>query len=126
MMKSRTLAEFAIKLAEQPNAEQELKRFLGYIEAHNLSGILPQVLDHVRRLTASASSDSVLRIFSRYELTKKDIDNIRSTTGAPKDVVVEETCDPSVVGGFKATYQGHMYDGSLHHQVTRLKTTLTR
>jgi F0F1-type ATP synthase delta subunit len=58
-------------------------------------------------------------------LSEGEISDIKKLTGALEADVLVHT-DESVVGGFSATYQGHIYDGSVAHQLTRLKTTLTR
>ncbi|MFT6361081.1 MAG: F0F1-type ATP synthase delta subunit [Candidatus Paceibacteria bacterium] len=125
MIQSRTLAQTALTLLEKPNAEKQIDAFLEYLRVNNLTGILPQVLAHIGRLQSKTSEDDTLHIYSKFELSDTEVNDIRSTTGAT-DASVEQHIDESILGGFSATYKGHIYDGSLKSQVIRLKTMLTR
>ncbi|MCA9352963.1 F0F1 ATP synthase subunit delta [Patescibacteria group bacterium] len=125
MINSRTLAETAVILSQKSDAPKHIQAFIEYMNKNNLNGILPQVLDHIKRLSSKTSEEETLHIYSKYDLAKKDIDRIRTATGA-HDAHVEQHIDNSVIGGFNATYKGYMYDGSLETQVIRLKTMLTR
>jgi len=125
MIHSRTLAQTALTLLEKPDAEKHIDAFLKYLQINNLSGILPQVIAHIERLESTTSKNETLHIYSKYELSEKEVNDIQSATGA-QDAQVEQHIDDSLLGGFSATYKGHIYDGSLKSQVIRLKTMLTR
>ena len=125
MISSRTLAQTALKLTQKPDAEKHINAFLDYLKVNNLIGLLPQVIAHTKRLSAQNQSDETLHVYSKYALSSQDIKDIVSTTNAT-DAPVEQHLDETVMGGFSATYKGHIYDGSLQSQVTRFKTMLTR
>jgi F0F1-type ATP synthase delta subunit len=125
MINSRTLAHTALILLEKENAEKHIDAFLAYLTENNLTGLLPQVQQHIERLSAQKAGDETLHIHSKHYLSEGEISDIKKLTGALEADVLVHT-DESVVGGFSATYQGHIYDGSVAHQLTRLKTTLTR
>ena len=125
MTHSRTLAQTMLTLSEKQDAEKYIDAFLTYLTEKNLTGLLPQVLQHVKRLESQSSENDTLHIYSRYELTKQEIAEVAKIAQAV-DAKVISHIDESVVGGFSATYNGRIYDGSLAHQITQLKSLLTR
>jgi len=125
MIDSRTLAETAVRLSQGADAEKNIDAFIAYLSEHNLTGLLPQVLVHAQRMSNQESKDAVLHITSKYALSDAERDQVIKVTGA-QNATVEQHIDENLVGGFSATYEGHIYDGSLSHQITRLKTVLTR
>ncbi len=125
MINSRTLAHTVLKLSEQQDAENRIDAFFSYLSENNLTGLLPQMLDHVLRLQAQSSERETLHIHSRYNLNEEEISSIRKVTGAI-EAEVSTHVDESVIGGFSATYNDHIYDGSLAHQLVTLKNVLTR
>lgn len=125
MINSRTLAHTVLTLSEQENAEKNIDAFFSYLTQNNLTGLLPQMLEHVQRLQSQASEDEVLTIYARYDLNDAEVESIQKVTGAI-NAEVSQHVDESVIGGFSATYKGHIYDGSLSNQLVALKNVLTR
>lgn len=125
MINSRTLAQTVLTLSEQENAETKIEAFFSYLTENNLTGLLPQMLEHVTRLQTQSSEGQTLHIHSRYELSDAEVEDIKKVTGAI-DADIEKHVDESVIGGFSATYNGHIYDGSLANQLVALKNVLTR
>ncbi|MCI5050934.1 MAG: F0F1 ATP synthase subunit delta [Candidatus Pacebacteria bacterium] len=125
MVHSRTLAKVALEMVQKPNAEESIEAFLTYLKNNNLIGLLPQVLDHIDRITARQSESDVLQIRSKYELNNTDVSYIKKVTGA-EDAKVTQHIDESVIGGFSASYAGYLYDGSLENQVNRLRNMLIK
>lgn len=125
MVDSRTLAQTVLEIATKENSEKHIEAFINYLKTNNLQGLLPQVIGHIDRITSRLNESDVLRIRSKYELSKSDVQHIQSVTGA-KNAKVTQHVDETVIGGFSATYAGYMYDGSLQNQVTRLKDMLIK
>lgn len=125
MVDSRTLAQTVLELTTKPDSEKHIEAFINYLKTNNLQGLLPQVIDHIDRITSRKSESDVLRIRSKYELSEDDVKNIQSVTGA-KNAPITQHVDETVIGGFSATYAGYMYDGSLQNQITRLKNMLIK
>jgi F0F1-type ATP synthase delta subunit len=125
MINSRTLAHTVLTLSEEKDAEIKIDVFFEYLSKNNLTGLLPQMLEHVTRLQSQSSEDDTLHIHARYELTEEEVKNIKEVTGAV-GAEVSTHVDESVIGGFSATYKGHIYDGSLANQLVALKNVLTR
>lgn len=124
MVDSRTLAQTVLELAAKEDANKHLDTFIQYLKDNNLVALLPQVLAHIERITAQSAERQSLHIKSRYALSEAEIKHIQSVTGAIGSPVTQHI-DESILGGFSASYNGNMYDGSLENQVTRLKDMLT-
>ena len=125
MITSRTLAHTVLELGKKPDAKKQFDAFMVYLKENNLIGLLPQVLRHIHHLSLQTEEQDTVHITTRYPLTEKDRTAIAKIIGAGSNPIVEHI-DETVIGGFSATYQGNIYDGSLEHQVDKLSTMLTR
>ena len=125
MVNSRTLAHTVLELQNKPQPEKHTDAFVNYLKENNLLGLLPQVIDHIDRITERRNETDTLRIESKHELSQEDVQAIRSLTGAD-NAPMETHINEEVIGGFSASYKGYLYDGSLEHQVSRLKDMLMR
>jgi len=125
MVDSRTLAHTVLKIAAKDDVQKHIETFINYVRENNLVGLLPQVIDHIDRITTRQDESKVLRIRSKYELSDSDVEHIKNVTGADNAEVAQHI-DETVIGGFSASYAGYMYDGSLQNQVTRLKNMLIK
>lgn len=126
MITSRVLAHTALKLTQEENAEASLDAFMSYINENNLNGLLPQMQAHIKRMSAQLSEAEVLHVTTKHALSESDLNEIISIAGADSDTQIIQHTDDSVIGGFSATYKGHIYDGSLQAQVSQLRNVLTR
>jgi len=125
MTDSQTLAHTVLKIATKPNSDKHIDAFINYLKTNNLQGLLPQVINHIHRITLRQNESEILRIRSKYQLSELDVQYIQSVTRA-ENALVTQHVDETVIGGFSATYAGYMYDGSLQNQVTRLKDMLIK
>lgn len=123
MVHSRILAQSFLELAQKPHAEEGIDTLINYIVQNNLTGLLPQTLDHMHRILNRSNEINTLHIQSRFPLEPAHIAHIQDITKAHEAEVVTEI-DESIIGGFSATYNGYIYDGSLENQITRLKSML--
>lgn len=124
MIDSKTLAQTLIKISQSKNSEKSIAAFFDYLKKKNFLGLLPQVKKHIERSRETLSQTQTLVISTKHQISEAEIKEIISLVQADKDVHVELIKDESIVGGFSATYQGNIYDGSLRNQITQLKTAL--
>jgi F0F1-type ATP synthase delta subunit len=125
MIDSKILAQSLMKLSESDTDEKSVNGFFEYLKKKNLTGLLPQIKKHLIRQKESSSVLHTLVIASKHDISKSDIENIKSMIGADNSVLVELIKDESIIGGFSATYDGNIYDGSLRNQITQLRNRLT-
>lgn len=123
MVHSRILAKSFLDILGTSNAQQGIDALIDYVVGHNLTGILPQTLEHIERMVEKARAGNTLEIYSRFPLEPQEIAQVQQITSAVDARVVQHT-DNSIIGGFSATHNGYVYDGSLKNQVTRLKSML--
>lgn len=124
MIDSKVLAQTLMKLSKSENSEKSITAFFDYLDKKNFTGLLPQVKNHIKRFSKISSNEQTLIISSKHDVSESEIKDIISLAGADENVVVEVVIDETIVGGFSATYQGNIYDGSLRNQITQLKTKL--
>lgn len=125
MSDSRTLAHTLIQLSLQENADAHVAEFFTYLQKNNFLGMLPQIMQHVQRITAQEDEYNTLIITSRHQLSPSDIDEIKKITDADDTAKVQTLLSEEVLGSFSAQYRGKMYDGSLQSAVDQMNNTLT-
>jgi len=118
---AQTIAE---KLIAEPKRQQHWMQILAaYVVEHNMhkdvdllvKDIVREVFVQSGQLLVSATTARPLTAALREDL----VHILRSTTGA-KTVVLQETVDPSLVGGFVATTPDGEIDASVRTQLQHL------
>jgi F0F1-type ATP synthase delta subunit len=125
MINSKNLAQALIKISQSENAENKINDFFKYSQKKNFLSLLPQVKKHIKKERERLLKAKTLIISSKHDISEQEKEEIISLVGAEKDVNVEIIKDESVIGGFSATYDGNIYDGSLRNQITQLRNRLT-
>ena len=125
MADSKILAQTLINLSQNKDAEKSIKAFFEYLEKKSFLGLLPQIKGHIQRQSKALSQIQTLTIVSKHTLSKSEISEIISLVDADVDVDVELVLDKNIIGGFSATYNGNIYDGSLQNQIDQLHGQLT-
>jgi len=124
MISSKQLAKtLQVMSKEDHSQERILSQFLKFIKNHSLEGLLPSVLNELKRNQKESQLEKSLRVESAYKLTPTDESNIRRLTNAKTAPLVTET-NKELLGGFRARYQGVEYEGSLGRAVENLEKTL--
>lgn len=122
---SQRLAQVLLNLTSDSSNKNAFKSFIEFLKRNNLMMLLPQIRNHVERFAQKQGDENILYIASPFKLKAADVKKITSIAGASSKDPVETIVDESMTGGFQATYQGRIYDGSLDTQITRLRHTLT-
>ncbi len=87
---------------------------------------LGSILDSYRQILDEASGRVRASVISASPLEKAQIERIAVTLSkvVNKEVELDVTVDPSLIGGLIAEVEGMMYDGSVKTQISRLKQSL--
>lgn len=124
MPSSKDLAQVFIRLSELDSPQENITAFFVYLEKKNLTGLLPQVKEHVLRIAERSDDFNTLTISSRYKLSEKEQSMIADVIGIEGEVSTKEELRDDVVGSFSATYRGTMYDGSLKFALSEMNKAL--
>ena len=125
MITSRTLAHTVLELANKPKTDKYIEAFFEYVQQNNLEGLLPQMREHLEYLLSQQEDHNVVYIRTPYNLNEKELTHIAKTIGSESAPIVQHL-DETVIGGFSATYQGNIYEGSIDHFIDKLNTKLIR
>lgn len=67
-------------------------------------------------------------VFSPKPLTKQELANLEASIGKKhnRDVTLTNVVDPTIVGGLRVEYEGHVLDQTINHYLANLQGTLTK
>jgi F-type H+-transporting ATPase subunit delta len=129
----------ATALAGAVQAPTLLANTLQVLAANRRLALLPEVLAHLQSLLDAAQGTSRVRVETATALTdvqRTKLANLLSTLlttladnkqvakQAAKHVVLEDTVQPRLLGGFRTFVNGHVWDASVQGGLTRLHSHL--
>lgn len=117
----------AAAMAKAVKAPTSLANSLGVLAANNRLSILAAVLSAYQALNDTASGITHVKLSAAAPLTEaqrtKLTDLIKKHTKS-SGIRLEETVDASLQGGFRAFFDGTVWDASLAGSIARLSTRL--
>ena len=126
MLTRKTLTETFIALSHKEDSEKTIAALVQYVQNLGQTDLLQGVLDSLRYRKEQESRTNSVIISSAQELSQDTIARIIDTVGAPVETPFTVMVDSGVVGGFRAEYQGNIYDGSLETGVSRMVSSFTQ
>ncbi len=122
---ARTLYELT-KDAKVADADRAVERLVRALHAKNRGGMLERILSEYRKLLLKRNASLEMEVRSAVPLPDELQRTIRQKVGAPKEAVLKETVDPSLIGGVKVKYNDTLFDTSLRHRLKSLEQSLLR
>jgi ATP synthase F1 delta subunit len=117
----------AVTMAKSVKAPASLANTLGVLAENNRLAILPAVLSVYQTLNDNSAGITHVKLSSATALTEAQrtrlTDLIKKHTKAT-DIRLEETIDATLQGGFRAFFDGKVWDASLSGSIARLGTRL--
>jgi len=100
--------------------------FIKVVAANRRLFVLPEILTEFRRLLAAHRGEAAAEVTSAEPLSDKHVAEIKAALKAAlgKDVALETTVDPSVLGGLIVKVGSRMIDGSLRTKLNSLKLAM--
>lgn len=100
--------------------------FIKVVAANRRLFVLPEILTEFRRLLAAHRGEAAAEVTSAEPLSDKHVEEIKAALKAAlgKDVALETTVDPSVLGGLIVKVGSRMIDGSLRTKLNSLKLAM--
>lgn len=120
-------AQFAQTIAKAIKAPKVLANTLQTLAANNRLALLPEVATTYQTLTDTAAGTARVRVQSVQKLSDAQRTELKTLVKAhmhAKTVELEETTEPSLLGGFRAFFGGQVWDASLTGNLNRLATRL--
>lgn len=110
---SRTLALYIV------NGKASLADVISLLTKYKLLTLLPSIKEALIQISSGVHKKDTILIESPFVLSEVSIEKIKGIVGdmnAPHEVIINKT----ILAGFKATFQGMMYDGSAQRIVKQL------
>ena len=122
LLKRRIMGE----LIKQIKLTKYVENFLGILLDKDRFVYLKSILDSYRQTVDEASGRVRATVTSAMELDKAQLERIAGTLKkiVKKEVDLDVSIDPTLIGGLIAEVEGMIYDGSVRTQITRLKQSL--
>lgn len=120
---TKTIAAALLKRLEAGDSVAKLSASLGaYLIEERRVADVPLIVRDVERLMAEDHDQLYVHVTSAYELTSELKTELTKLFDA-KHVVLEETIDPSIVGGVRAETADQRVDATIRRQLQRLTAT---
>lgn len=122
MIKSKQLAKALYDLSSEKIDNIDAK-FFDFIERKNLKAQLPSVLYHFEKITKLDSEKKSIQIELAHDLKNDTVKQIKSFLKADHlpEVIKNKK---ELIGGFRAKWNGFIYDASISTSLKKLKETI--
>lgn len=114
---------FAVGLGKSLKAPKPLADVFRLLAQHDRMGLLPEVLAAVQAENDAAAGTVRVAVSAAVPLSaaqRKSLEEYVQKATKAKDVVLEETQAPDLLGGFRAFFAGKVLDASVRGRLTRL------
>jgi F-type H+-transporting ATPase subunit delta len=100
--------------------------FIKVVAGNRRLFVLPEIITEFRRLIAAHRGEAAAEVTSAEPLSDKHVEEIKAALKAAlgKDVALETTVDPSLLGGLVVKVGSRMIDGSLRTKLNSLKLAM--
>ena len=122
MIKSKQLAQALYELGEE-KMENLDARFFDFIEKRNLKAQMPSILYHLGKITELNREKKGIQIEVAHEVKNDTIKHIKTFLKAEhmEDIIKTKK---ELIGGFRAKWNGAIYDASIRTGLNKLKETI--
>ena len=120
----RNVARYAAKLlAEDGSKPQEVANLLAsYVIEHKQLRDLESLISEVEYCLEKYHDQQTLHITSAHSLSEELKAKLKKEFGTAKNISLDETIDPEILGGVIVKTSDKLFDGSLVTNLQRLKT----
>ena len=124
MIKSKQLARALFELSEEKMQNLDAK-FFDFIEKRNLKAQLPSVLYHFEKIVELDREKKGIQIETAHEIKHETANQIRKFLEAeelPEIIKIKK----ELIGGFRAKWNGKIYDASIMTGLKKLEETIIK
>jgi len=115
-----------IKIVDQYNFCQTLKKFLGFLTIKNRLFFLNQIIDSFLNLVSSSKGELKAKLLSSKELSKAELEKIRSELSKDfqSPIKIDYKYDPNLIGGLIIQVGSVMVDTSIKTKLRQLQKNM--
>jgi len=124
MIKSKQLAKALYELSEENVANLDAK-FLEFIERQNLKAQMPSVMYHLDKIIELDREKKGIVIETAHDIKEITAHHIKTFLGAEKLPEVFKI-KKELIGGFRAKWNGTIYDASILTGLKKLKENIIK
>lgn len=116
----------AILLEALPDLSEPVRRFLDLLIRRDRLELVPQIAERLRELVAEARGIETARVVTAVPLgeAERQLLTRRLSAFVGKRVMLEESVDPSLIGGVVAQIGDQVIDGSVRGRLEQLRRAL--
>lgn len=105
----------------------EISNFLGLLQSKDRLRYLPQIEREFSRLADEASGVQRVQVHTAVALQDGERNALSASLAARsgRQIVLEEHCDPALIGGLQVELDGQVLDGTVRTQLQRIAKTIT-
>ena len=115
-----------IKIVDQYNFCQTLKKFLGFLTIKNRLFFLNQIIDSFLNLTSSSKGELKAKLLSSKELSKMELEKIRNELSKDfqSPIKIDYKYDPDLIGWLVIQIGSVMVDTSIKSKLKQLQKNM--
>ena len=122
MIKSKQLARALFELGEENTKDLDAK-FFDFIEKQNLKAQLPSVLYHFEKIVEMEQEKKGIQIETAHDIKHETVNHIKKFLKAD-DLKENLKIKKELVGGFRAKWNGKIYDASIMTGLKKLEKAI--
>ena len=119
MIKSKQLAQALFELSNE-KVENVDTKFFDFIEKRNLQAQLPSILFHLEKITLQDQEKKGIQIETAHDISDATVKEIKSFLKAEHLSEVKKV-KKELIAGFRAKWNGVVYDGSIQTGLKKLE-----
>jgi F0F1-type ATP synthase delta subunit len=124
MIKSKQLAKAIFELS-QDKVEKLDAKFFDFIQKKNLLAQLPSVLYHLEKIIELDKEKKGIQIETAHEISQETTKHIKTFLKA-EDLSEVIKIKKELIGGFRAKWDGKIYDASIKNGLKKLEEVIIK
>ena len=124
MIKSKQLAKAIFELS-QDKVEKLDAKFFDFIQKRNLEAQLPSVLWHLEKIIELDKEKKGIQIETAHEISHETTKHIKTFLKA-EDLSEVIKIKKELIGGFRAKWDGKIYDASFKNSLKKLEEVIIK
>lgn len=106
---------------------REISNFLGLLQSKDRLRYLPQIESEYSRQADEVSGVQRVQVHTAVALKDGERNALSASLAARsgRKIVLEEHCDPALIGGLQVELDGQVLDGTVRTQLQRIAKTIT-